>query len=238
MEKRTYPEFSTHYPLLLTTFMKRPVKIYPNEIGVVYRNQATGEYQRFTWLEWYKRTCRLANALNTLGIKTGKPGDPGERVATMALNTHRHLELYYAAPCIGAMLHPINVRLALDHIVYTILHAGDKVIFFDDLFMPMVEAIYDQIKDTVDKFVYMSDKPGLPDSKIKKLCGRNQTNINGPTWMRIRTQHYATQQPQPAFPRVRCLPIGLCISKQSTFWPTPVLVMIRQLRTLERMRSP
>ena len=169
MEKRTYPEFSTHYPLLLTTFMKRPVKIYPNEIGVVYRNQATGEYQRFTWLEWYKRTCRLANALNTLGIIPGKPGDPGERVATMALNTHRHLELYYAAPCIGAMLHPINVRLALDHIVYTILHAGDKVIFFDDFFMPMVEAIYDQIKDTVDKFVYMSDKPGLPDSKIKKL---------------------------------------------------------------------
>jgi acyl-CoA synthetase (AMP-forming)/AMP-acid ligase II len=107
--------------------------------------------------------------LNTLGIKPGKPGDPGERVATMALNTHRHLELYYAAPCIGAMIHPINVRLALDHIVYTIIHAGDKVIFFDELLMPMVEAIYDQIKDTVDKFVYMSDKPGRPDTKIENL---------------------------------------------------------------------
>jgi len=169
MKEIFYPEFSTHYPLLLTTIMKRPVKIYPNEIGVVYRNQATGGYQRFTWREWYKRTCRLANALNTLGIKPGKPGDPGERVATMALNTHRHLELYYAAPCIGAMIHPINVRLALDHIVYTIIHAGDKVIFFDELLMPMVEAIYDQIKGTVDKFVYMSDKPGRPDTKIENL---------------------------------------------------------------------
>ena len=169
MKEIFYPEFSTHYPLLLTTIMKRPVKIYPNEIGVVYRNQATGGYQRFTWREWYKRTCRLANALNTLGIKPGKPGDPGERVATMALNTHRHLELYYAAPCIGAMIHPINVRLALDHIVYTIIHAGDKVIFFDELLMPMVEAIYDQIKDTVDKFVYMSDKPVRPDTKIENL---------------------------------------------------------------------
>ena len=104
MEKKTFPEFSSHYPLLLTTFMKRPVNVYPNEIGVVYRNHISGEYQRFTWLEWYKRTCRLANVLKTLGIKSGGPGEPGDRIATMALNTHRHLELYYAAPCIGAML--------------------------------------------------------------------------------------------------------------------------------------
>lgn len=44
MEYKTYPEFSTRYPLLLTTFMKRPVKIYPDEIGLVYRNHVTGEY--------------------------------------------------------------------------------------------------------------------------------------------------------------------------------------------------
>jgi fatty-acyl-CoA synthase len=169
METRTYPEFSTHYPLLLTTFMKRPVIIYPNEIGVVYRNFTTGEYQRFTWLEWYRRTCRLANALNSLGVEPGGPGEPGDRVATMALNTHRHLELYYAAPCSGAMLHPINVRLSQDHIIHTINHAGDKVIFFDDILLPLLEAIYDRIKDTVDLFVYMSDKPGLPDTKIENL---------------------------------------------------------------------
>ena len=169
MTERTYPEFSTNYPLLLTTLMKRPVKIYPHEIGIVYRNQNTGEYQRFTWLQWYKRTCRLANALKTLGIKPGKPGEPGDRVATIALNTHRHLEIYYAAPCIGTMLHPINVRLALEHIVFTINHAEDKVLFFDDLFLPMVERIYDQIKDKVEKFVYMSDKPGLPQTKIEPL---------------------------------------------------------------------
>jgi len=149
--------------------MKRPVKIYPNEIGLIYRNHITGEYQRFRWLEWYKRTCRLANVLKFLGIKPGKPGEPGDRVATMALNTHRHLELYYAVPCSGAILHPINVRLALEHIVYTINHAEDKVIFFDDLLLPMVESIYDRIKNTVKKFIYMSDKSGLPDTKIENL---------------------------------------------------------------------
>ncbi|MBA7613374.1 Long-chain-fatty-acid--CoA ligase [subsurface metagenome] len=169
MVNRTYPEFSSRYPLLLTTFMKRPVKVYPNEVGVVYRNHITGKYYRFTWIEWYKRTCRLANALKTLKIKPGGPFKPGDRIATMALNTHRHLEIYYAAPCSGAMLHPINVRLSQDHIIFTIKHAEDKILFFDDLLLPLVEGIYDKIKDTIEKFVYMSDKSGLPDTKIQNL---------------------------------------------------------------------
>jgi len=169
LKLKTYPEFSIHYPLLLTTFMKRPVKVYPNELAVVYRNHITGEYQRFTWIEWYRRTCRLANILKKLDVKPGKPGKPGDRVSTMAYNTHRHLELYYAVPCSGAVLHPINIRLSLDHIVYTIKHSKDKVLFFDDLLLPMVESIYDEIKDTVKKFVYMSDGSGLPNTKIENI---------------------------------------------------------------------
>lgn len=170
MEARTYPEFSTHYPLLLTTFMKRPVSLYPDLTGVVYRNHLSGEYARFTWKQWHQRTCRLAHALQrTLGVKAGTPGAPGDRVGTMALNTHRHLELYYAVPCIGATLHPINVRLAPEHVIYTINHAQDKVIFVDDTVLPLLEAIYDRVRDTVETFVYMSDRPGLPDTKIANL---------------------------------------------------------------------
>ncbi|MBY8991959.1 MAG: long-chain-fatty-acid--CoA ligase [Candidatus Lokiarchaeota archaeon] len=169
MVNKTYPEFSSHYPLLLTTLMKRPVKVYPNEVGVVYRNHVTGKYYRFTWIEWYKRTCRLANVLKALDVKPGKAGKPGDRVATMALNTHRHLELYYGVPCSGALLHPINIRLAQDHIIFTVNHSEDKIIFFDDVLLPLVESIYDKIKNTVEKFVYMSDKPGLPDTKIANL---------------------------------------------------------------------
>ena len=170
MEGKTYPEFSTRYPLLLKTFMKRPISLYPDDIGVVYRNADTGQYQRFTWREWYERTCRLANALESLlGIKPGKAGEPGDRVATMALNNHRHLELYYAAPCIGAVLHAIVPRLSLDHVVHTIEHAEDKVLFFDDLLLPLVEMIYDRIKPVVEKFVYMSDGGGIPETKIEPI---------------------------------------------------------------------
>lgn len=170
MDVRTYPEFSSQYPLLLTTFMKRPVRLYPNDTAVVYRNPDTAKYFRFTWTEWYERTCRLANALTTtLDIRPGGPNDPGSRIATLAMTHHRHLELYYAAPCIGAVLHPINMRLSLEHITYTIKHSEDRILFFDDSFLPMLEQIYDDIKDTVEKFVYMSDEPGLPETKIENL---------------------------------------------------------------------
>jgi fatty-acyl-CoA synthase len=159
MEVKIYPEFSSRYPLLLTTFMKRPVKIYPS----------TGRYFRFTWLEWYRRTCKLANVLKTLDVKAGGPEGPGDRVATMALTHHYHLELYYGVSCMGAVLHPINMRLSLDHMVHTILHSEDRILFFDDIFLPQVEQIYDQITDTVEVFVYISDNPGRPDTKIPNV---------------------------------------------------------------------
>ena len=169
MAEKTYPEFSTNYPLLLKTFMQRPVSIYPQQIGIVYRNHLTGNYQRFTWDEWYRRTCRLANALQRIGIEAGRPGAPGERIATMALNTHRHMELYYAVPCSGAVLHCVNVRLSHEHIIYTLNHAEDSVLFFDDSLLPLVELIYDRIKENIKTFVYMSDEPELPVSKISPL---------------------------------------------------------------------
>lgn len=170
MEYKTYPEFSSHYPLLLTTLMKRPVSLYPDQIGVVYRNHVTGDYSRFTWKQWYSRVSQLAHALEKkLGVKAGKPGEPGDRIGTMALNTHRHLELYYGVPCIGATLHPINVRLSPEHVIYTIRHAQDKVIFVDDAVLPLLEGIYDHIKDVVETFVTMSDHPSMPPTRIPNM---------------------------------------------------------------------
>ncbi len=169
MTAQTYPQYSTNYPLLLKTFMKRPVALYSEEIGIVYRNHATGSYQRFTWREWYQRTCRLANVLKEFGVTSGDPGNPGARIATMALNTHRHMELYYAVPCSGAVLHCVNIRLALDHIVFTLQHAEDKLLFFDDVLLPLVEAVYDEIKSSVQAFIYMSDQSELPMTRIEPL---------------------------------------------------------------------
>jgi acyl-CoA synthetase (AMP-forming)/AMP-acid ligase II len=169
MAAKTYPEYSSRYPLLIKNLMMRPVRQVPDDYGVVYRNDA-GQYFRFTWKQWYERTCQLAHALmGPLGAIPGKPGSPGDRIASMALNHHRHLELCFASTCIGAVAHPINIRLSMDHIVYTINHAEDKIIFVDDVILPLLEFIWDKIKDTVKMVVYMSDKPGLPKTRIQPI---------------------------------------------------------------------
>src|SRR5690606_29521432 len=93
----------------------------------------------------------------------------GDRVGTMAYNTHRHLELYYAVPGVGATLHAVNIRLSPEHIVYTIRHAEDRVLFVDDVVLPLLEGIWDQVSDVVRTVIYMSDKPGLPESRVPGL---------------------------------------------------------------------
>lgn len=195
MEARTYPEFSTRYPLLLTTLMHRPVSLKPDETGVVYRNPDTGQYFRFTWRQWYERTCRLANALRGLGVQPGCPGEPGDRVATMALNHHRHLELYYAVSCSGAVLHAVNTRLSLDHIAHTITHAEDKVVFFDGSALPVLERILDRIAPPVERFVYMSDGADEPSAKLRAahhydaLLGEQPSEYD---WPHLDENTYAT----------------------------------------------
>jgi len=220
MQEKTYPEFSTHYPLLLKTFMERPVSLYPDEIGVVYRNPDTGQYFRFTWREWYERTCRLANALKDfLGVKPGKPDNPGDRVATIALNHHQHLELYYAVSCTGAVLHPINMRLSLDHIVHTINHAEDKVIFFDDSALRILERIYDRIKPSVEKFVYIADKAGIPKTSIEPTYEYEELlkeQSSALEWPYLNEDTYAT----------------LCYTTGTTGLPKGVMFTHRQLYLL------
>ena len=66
-------------------------------------------------------------------------------------------------------MHPINMRLSPDHIVHTIKHSEDRIIFFDDVFLPLLERIYDEIKGTVETFVYMSDEMGLPKTRLAPL---------------------------------------------------------------------
>src|SRR5205807_1849054 len=80
------------------------------------------------------RVHRLAHVLTHLGIKQG------DRVATLAWNNDRHVELYFAAPCTGAVLHTLNLRLSPDQLAYIANDAGDSVIFVDESLVPMLHA--------------------------------------------------------------------------------------------------
>ena len=144
------------YPLLLRSLLLRAARYFPKkEILSIYPD----EIFRYTYGDYFKRTCQLANALESLGIKRG------DRVASLALNNHRHLELYFGVPCMGAVLHTANFRLPTHHLSYILNHAEDKVLFIEEDLVFIVEAIRDQLK-TVEHFVILSQSGKLPETTL------------------------------------------------------------------------
>jgi len=148
-----------HYPLLLTNFMQRAAKYFPKkEIVSVYPDSVF----TYNYGEWYKRCCRLAHALGSLGVKKG------DRVASFALNNQRHLELYFGVPSMGAVLHTTNIRLSQEHLAYIINHAEDKVLFIDEDVYFLIEPIRDQLK-TVKHYVIMSQSGKMPQTSLSPV---------------------------------------------------------------------
>lgn len=148
------------YPLLLRTFLLRAAKYFPKkEVVSVYPNN---EIFRYTYADYFKRTCQLAHALDSLGVRRG------DHVASMALNTHRHLELYFGVPCMGAALHTTNFRLPLHHLVYIINHAEDKVLFVDEDLVFIIDAIKDQLT-TIEHYVILSQSGKMPQTGLKPV---------------------------------------------------------------------
>ena len=147
------------FPLLLRTFLLRSAKYFAKkEIVSVFPESV----HRYNYGDYYKRVCQLAHALKSLGIKRG------DRVASLALNDHRHLELYFGVPCYGAVLHTANFRLPQNHLAYIINHAEDQVLFVDEDLLMFVELIKDQLK-TVKHIVVLSHTGKKPTSSIPNL---------------------------------------------------------------------
>jgi fatty-acyl-CoA synthase len=134
------------YPLLIKQLLHTPF-IQAPEQEIVYRGQV-----RMTYTTLRERIARLANGLNRLGVRHGST------VAVMDWDSHRYLESYFAVPMMGAVLQTVNVRLSEAEIAYTINHAGAEVLFVHTDFLPVVEAIKDQL-ETVRTFVWI-DEPG------------------------------------------------------------------------------
>ncbi|HSW04403.1 3-(methylthio)propionyl-CoA ligase [Aquabacterium sp.] len=114
-----------------------------------------GSMHRSNWRQVRERAKRLANALGALGVGAG------ERVATLAWNTHRHLELYFGVSGRGAVLHTVNPRLFPEQIVYIVNHAESGFVFFDTSFAELVATIAPQCPQ-VKGFVAMCRRDQLP----------------------------------------------------------------------------
>ncbi|MFT4783512.1 MAG: acyl-CoA synthetase (AMP-forming)/AMP-acid ligase II [Paracoccaceae bacterium] len=122
-----------------------------------------GDIHRQSYPETFQRAAQLAHALVAHGISQG------DRVATLAWNGHRHLELYYAISGIGAVCHTINPRLSAEQMLYIISHAGDRLLFVDLTFVPLIAALADRLPADL-RFVIMTDRPHMPQTGFASLC--------------------------------------------------------------------
>ncbi len=125
--------------------------------------------KRFTYAEYAERTHRLANALRGMGVK------PGDRVSFMTYNTHQLLEAYYGVLEAGAVLNPLNVRLAPAEIGYIVGHAGSKVVFFHADFEPMVTGLRPSLAGDV-RWVRMEG----PSDEYERLLADASTEYRAP----------------------------------------------------------
>jgi len=164
--RSTMPDF----PLTLQHFLWRSTTLYPSKAIVTRRESGR---HRYTYGEFGQRVAQLAHALRELGIA------PGDRVGTLAWNNYRHLELYFAVPCSGAVLHTLNPRLFPEHLEYVINDAEDQVIFVDASVLPVLQRVAGNLK-TVKHFVVMADGPS-PDGQVKPVVSYEELIASRPT---------------------------------------------------------
>ncbi len=147
-------------PLLISALIEHAAMHHAN-VEIVSHVSDTSIY-RSSWGQVRNRAKKLANALTGLGVK------PGDRIATLAWNTHRHLELYFAVAGMGAVSHTVNPRLFAEQITYIINHAADEYVFFDLTFADQLVALAPQLP-TVKGFVALCERSEMPKLALPNL---------------------------------------------------------------------
>ena len=140
-------------PLLVSNILEFAARHYGD--SEIVSRRVEGDLHRYTYRDCARRARQLANALGALGVRMG------ERVATLAWNGYRHMELYYGVSGSGAVLHTINPRLHPEQVAYIVNHADDQILFFDLTFLPAIEAMARQCK-TVKAFVALCGREHMP----------------------------------------------------------------------------
>jgi fatty-acyl-CoA synthase len=167
-------------PLLISSLLTHAER-HHGEREIVSR-RVEGDIHRYTYRDMAGRARCMARALEARGIGLGA------RVATLAWNGYRHMELHYAVSGSGAVLHTINPRLHPDQLVWIADHADDQVLFFDLTFLPVIEAIAWRVS-TIKAFVAMTDREHMPASTRlpNLLCYEDLVDAQTPefAWPRL-----------------------------------------------------
>ncbi len=147
-------------PLLVNRILDHALVNHP-EREIVSR-LVEGNIHRETYADAHLRSRKLSQALQALGF------GQGDVLATLAWNTHRHFEAWYGITGIGGVYHTLNPRLFAEQLSYIINHAGDKVIFTDLTFVPILEGIEKEIPN-VKGFIIMTDAAHMPETTLSNV---------------------------------------------------------------------
>jgi len=148
-------------PLLISDLIRHADR-HHGDTEIVTKTVEDGSVHRYTYRDAHRRARQLAKALAKLGVRVN------DRVATLAWNTFRHFEIYYATAGSGGVIHTINPRLFPEQIAYIAGHAEDRVLFFDVNLAPLVEKLAPLLK-TVQAFVAMTARATMPKANIPNL---------------------------------------------------------------------
>ncbi len=166
-------------PLLISSLIESAAR-HHGDAEIVSR-RVEGDIHRYTYRDLSARAKRLANALDAMQLQLG------ERVASLAWNGYRHMEMYFGVSGSGRVLHTINPRLHTDQIAWVVNHAEDQVLCFDSSFLHLVQAVHAKCP-TVKKWVMLCDADKLPaDSGVPGL-------VSYETWIGAYTDSYVWPQ--------------------------------------------
>ena len=146
-----------NYPLLVQTILDHAA-LNHGEREMVTRS-VEGPIRRYTYYDLRQRSLRVAKALEKEGVGLG------DRIATMAWNTDRHVEVWYGVMGLGAISHTVNPRLFAEQLIYIINHAEDKMLFVDLTFVPLIEALASKLP-TIKKYIILTDEAHMPETSL------------------------------------------------------------------------
>ena len=191
----------TDSPLLISSLIRHAARVFGDQ-EIVSRS-VEGPIHRTNYREIHGRAQRLANALQTLDV------GPGDRVATLAWNTHRHIEVYFGVSGLGAICHTLNPRLFPEQLLYMLRHAGDVLLFVDLTFLPLVSTL----------------APQCPELRgVVALCDRTSLPADAPKDLLVYEELLAAQSPSFAWPSLdENAASSLCYTSGTTGEPKGVL---------------
>jgi 3-(methylthio)propionyl---CoA ligase len=167
-------------PLLISSLIEFAERHHSD--GEIVSRRVEGDLHRYTYKELAMRSRQVANALDGLKLAFS------DRVATLAWNGYRHMEIYFGVSGSGRVLHTLNPRLHPDQVVWIANHAEDQVLCFDASFLPIVQAVHARCT-TIKHYVMLCDADKLPqDSGIPNLIsyeawmGKQSSSYNWPVF--------------------------------------------------------